>query len=351
MKNNFLAGLGLLATLLLAQPSKGQQGRIYVRGQIENSKDNEPIFLLINRERREPLSETTVKNDRFSFSVTTDLPAFFQLEYSNGAVPARFFAGDGDTIVISGKRTNLGTIVVQGGALHDEYLEYAREEKSGWNTAQQNGVAFDPTPGALRFIQSHPASPVSAWLLYRSVSPSKISGEEMEKIWGRLSAPVRNGIYGNILAKRIGIVKKTDIGQRFAEISLSDTNGIRRNLSDYVKKGYVLLDFWASWCIPCRAENKYMKAAYRMYQQKHFTIYSVSLDSKKDAWSKAIVRDTLSWVHASDLQYWNCQPAKEYGVISIPANVLIAPDGTIVRKNLRGEELLKVLEEIYATEK
>lgn len=122
------------------------------------------------------------------------------------------------------------------------------------------------------------------------------------------------------------------------EISLPDVNGNTVTLSSFRGK-YVLIDFWASWCGPCRAENPNVVAAYQKYKNKNFTILGVSLDKSKDAWLAAIKSDKLTWNHVSDLKFWDSQAAHDYGVQGIPANFLVDPSGKIVAQNLRGPAL------------
>jgi peroxiredoxin len=131
--------------------------------------------------------------------------------------------------------------------------------------------------------------------------------------------------------------------RRAPEFSQPDINGQPVSLSSFRGK-YVLLDFWASWCRPCREENPNVVAAYNQFKDKNFTVFGVSLDENKEAWQKAIDKDGLTWTHASDLQFWNNAAATLYGVQSIPANFLIDPQGNIIAQDLRGEELVKTLE-------
>jgi thiol-disulfide isomerase/thioredoxin len=112
---------------------------------------------------------------------------------------------------------------------------------------------------------------------------------------------------------------------------------------------YVLIDFWASWCGPCRAENPNLVKVYNDFKDKGFDIFGVSLDTDRKSWLKAIKDDNLTWHHVSDLKGWENSAAQVYGVRAIPANVLLDKDGYIIGKNLRGEDLRKKLEAVFAS--
>ncbi|SKA47334.1 Peroxiredoxin [Chitinophaga eiseniae] len=148
------------------------------------------------------------------------------------------------------------------------------------------------------------------------------------------------------IVKAEEIARKTGIGATAMNFAQNNVSGKAVQLKDYRGK-YVLLDFWASWCGPCRAENPNVLDNYEKYHSKGLEILAVSLDDKKDAWVKAIKDDGLTWEHVSDLKGWKNEVAKEYNIRAVPSNFLIDKDGKIVAKDLRGEELTKKLEEIF----
>ncbi len=149
------------------------------------------------------------------------------------------------------------------------------------------------------------------------------------------------------LHEKVKSVSLLAIGTEAPEIDLPGVDGKNIKLSSLRGK-YVLIDFWAAWCGPCRRESPNMVEVYKKYNQKGFEIYSVSLDKSKDAWTAAIEKDKLgAWAHVSDLKYWNSVAAKEYGVDGIPFTVLLDKEGKIIEKGLRGEKLKEKLAELF----
>ncbi|GAB3640535.1 TlpA disulfide reductase family protein [Spirosoma arcticum] len=154
-----------------------------------------------------------------------------------------------------------------------------------------------------------------------------------------------NSPHAKSLIGRVARIKGVMVGSSAPEITLSDTTGNAIALSSLRGK-YVLIDFWASWCGPCRAENPNVVRMYNKFKDKGFTIYSVSLDKTKAEWQRAIRNDNLPWTHVSDLKFWQSIAAQQYGVQAIPATFLLDKEGKIIAKNLRGEALEQKLEEV-----
>ncbi|MFL5808383.1 MAG: peroxiredoxin family protein, partial [Flavisolibacter sp.] len=172
-----------------------------------------------------------------------------------------------------------------------------------------------------------------------------------EQRFNSLDESIRGSQIGKSLSDYIAYSKVGAVGTEALEFTQNDVDGKPVSLSSFKGK-YVLLDFWASWCRPCRAENPNVVKAYAKFKDKNFTVLGVSLDQQKDAWLKAISADRLTWNHVSDLQYWNNSVAQMYHIESIPGNFLIDPNGKIIAKDLHGEELqTKLCEVIGCDEK
>jgi peroxiredoxin len=197
------------------------------------------------------------------------------------------------------------------------------------------------------FARNHPQSPLALYILqlYAQDDPD---APVLRTLFDGLSPAVRGSKAGKDLDEKLAIAAKTSVGSMAMDFTQNDTLDRPVSLSSFKGK-YVLLDFWASWCGPCRMENPTVVSAYAKYHGKGFDILSVSLDrpGDKEKWIKAIHADGLAWTHVSDLQFWNNAVAKAYGVGSIPQNFLIDPQGKIIGKGLRGDELEKKLDEIY----
>ncbi|WEK18115.1 MAG: TlpA disulfide reductase family protein [Candidatus Pedobacter colombiensis] len=194
------------------------------------------------------------------------------------------------------------------------------------------------------FIHRHPDNYYSLYLLSNMLSFPKPDYALIEKMLKKLSRKVTSTYLRKETDERISVAKF--IGKVMPDFVQADTLSRPVKLSSFRGK-YVLVDFWASWCGPCRNENPYLVEAYKKYASQGFNILSVSLDKSKEDWLKAIHKDQLSWTHVSDLKEWDNAVAKLFFIHAIPDNFLLDPNGVIIARNLRGKELLQKLKNIF----
>ena len=190
----------------------------------------------------------------------------------------------------------------------------------------------------LETIDNHLENALSPYVVYRYKWLFNL--DELREIVNKFSQNLQSG-YLDKIKEYISFMERTEPGQPYIDFTMNDVDGKAVALSELVgKQELLMIDFWAAWCPDCRVENPNVVAVYNDFKDKGFDVISVSLDTDKNAWTKAIADDNLSWEnHVSELKGWDCSAAIEYGVAWIPQNVLIDIDGNIVAKNLNGNDL------------
>lgn len=249
---------------------------------------------------------------------------------------AQFYVTPGRTSVANGKV--FSDFTVKGSLVDDQFR--AMNKQIGNDQKKEKNAQ-------LEFVKSHPDSWLSyVYLDYRMNRVRDISYDEAEKLHAMLSPRMQKFERVNEIKVRIEQSTLAVVGNQALEFTAKDIDGKPISLSSYKGK-YVFIDFWASWCHPCREENPAVTAAFHKFKDKGLNILSVSLDAQRDAWIKAVEQDKLEWPQVSNLKGFKDEVAVKYAISAIPSNFLIDPSGKIIAKNLRGTELEKKFTEVF----
>jgi peroxiredoxin len=354
-----------------------------INGKVQGAEGLEAKLVVLEGGENKPLDSCLIVNGAFELSTKTKELRQYLLYVENELV-LLFLDPTADAVSISGSMPGLGrNYEVTGSSfsesVHDYMLfilnDYDKEvalinqvnacnpddkKQVDYLMARLDTIFEVQRAYAVENIMKDTTSPVS-WLLLNELFPvNGMAGFDSTDI--KYFHMVSNGMrskypdseypqfiddqIAGINAQYQSLSANTSEGGKAPEINLNDTNGKPLALSS-LKGKVVLIDFWASWCMPCRQENPNVVKMYNKYKEKGFTVYSVSLDESKDAWLKAIKDDNLSWPnHVSDLKGWQSSAAALYSVSSIPATFLLDKEGNIIAQNLRGPELEQKLQEI-----
>ena len=320
----------LIVAIIAISCTQKEDKNVLVSGNVEGVENGTVYLQKFRNKSFYVIDSSEIVDGEFSFSTNVELPEIYGLSLDTTRTSFLLFLDENRTSVMLDSANYYRNTKVEGSDLHNLFVEYKSERN----------VEIDS------FIRQHPSSLVSAYALYRDYS-YRLSPEEIRSNIDLLDSSLLNTPYVEVLEELIPTLEGVAVGNEAPNFVADDTEGNAVEFSNHIGKSkYLLLDFWASWCGPCRRENPNIVKAYEEYKDKGFDIFAISLDSSRDSWLAAIEKDGLVWTNVSDLLLWDSEPAKLYGVRAIPSNFLIDENGVIVAKNLKGEDLHNTLNDL-----
>lgn len=267
-----------------------------------------------------------------TIDLNLDLKEGFEVEINNSKYHPEYKKFNDFFDLHFGKLNQLMAALNQGGADQNAvYLQYVKAQE-------------DFAKESLAFIKENNSSHITALMPLMVYENLEWEYPQLKEAYDLMSPSTQNSIYGQELNKLLEFMSIGAEGTIIPDFSQQDENGKMVSITDFRGK-YVLIDFWASWCGPCRMENPNIVKAYHQFKDKNFTVLGISLDKERQDWLDAIKEDKLDWTQLSDLKFWENEVSMKFRISAIPYSILIDPDGKIIAKNLRGPALIKFLEE------
>lgn len=355
--------IAMMAMAALTMVACQNKNAYTISGTFENAGEGDSVSLqLVEGRKLVDLQKVPVVNGKFEFKGVADSvqiaavtmgDAFCQFFLEPGQIKVDLKLGQMSYALGTPNNNAYESFMSDMKALEEEYAEIARNAQNPDLTeAQRAEVKAQMSSFEEKYYQAIKNSIAdnvgNDFGLYNLTnSYYYYAPEELAPVLEGYIAAFPNNARLQQLKKHNDLSLETSVGKQFKDFEMADVDGNMHKISEYVLANKVtLIDFWASWCGPCRAEIPAVKAAYEAYKGKGFGIVGVSLDNNKDAWTASIKNLGMEWAQISDLKGWNCEGAKLYGVNSIPATVLVAQDGTILARNLRGEAIQEKLAEL-----
>lgn len=338
-----------------------------------NGGESDMVYLQrVEKNELVDIDSVSMKNGKFKFQGKVSVPDLYALQFGKGGERLIVFM-ENAKIKIEGSIDSVMASKIQGSASHDLMLDFNNKQdefsqrlmviNSQYYTAASNGTLTPQLEDDLRnqfsdennklmefakgFVKENSNSAVAAYITLRHLA-HQIEIDTLEAIVEKFSVDIKGSPFVEILNERIALDKRTAIGQPYTDFTLANTDGNMVSLSSMVGSKYLLIDFWAAWCNPCRKENPNLVRIYKMFKPLGFEMLGVSLDREREAWVAAIKNDGLTWPQVSDLGGWESAVVSLYGINSIPANILLDQSGNIVAKNLKGEDLEVMLSQLFA---
>lgn len=365
---NLLVLLLFISLISCSQDAKREfDGKVEISGKLSNAPEGKIVLAMINNEQAETIAEINVESGgTFEYNLVLDGPGFYVLNLMDKK-EVRLALYDQD-VEVNYDFSNEQSLDVKGStdsqhmqaieALMAEYQESINELNTAYFEAM--GKKDQEEIRNIQFkamnLESDHAEKVKALLGTMEGSFAALAGLPMinpkkdfqflDELVGKMNEKYPGFKTVQNLMAQLDDMRALSVGQVAPEISLPNPDGEMVNLSDLRGK-YVLIDFWAAWCRPCREENPNVVRLYNQYKDQGFEVFGVSLDRTKEAWVKAIADDQLTWTHVSDLKYFNSEAAATYQINAIPATYMIDPEGRIIAKDLRGPTLENKLKELF----
>ncbi|KAF2507416.1 TlpA disulfide reductase family protein [Flavobacterium foetidum] len=308
--------------------SQAQESNLQLKGTVVDTVAQYVYLQKFHNKMFTTIDSVKVKDGSFSFKTKVKTPELYGLSVNTANNPLYIFLEKGPITVKLSPKKYYSTSVVEGSATQDLFDVYRKTKD----------VEIS------KFITEHPNSIVSAYVLYRNWS-YRLTPDQITQNIALLDKSQQNSTYVKELKELVTVLNGLAVGKKAPDFTANNPEGKPVRFSENLK-GYTLVDFWASWCAPCRKENPNIVAAYKEFHDKGFNIIGISLDKKKENWIKGIQEDNLDWLQVSELTYWNSTIAKLYGVRAIPGNYLVDSNGIIVARNLRGEDLQTTLKSL-----
>lgn len=365
MMRNLFTALLLTIIFFSCQTTKD---KFSIKGTIAGVETGKVYLQKVVDGRPQSIDTTDVVNGEFTFTGKMELPDLRVLRLNEQDYIAQLFL-DNSKVTIAAKKDSIQAAKITGSPSQDLFQTYMTEvetmnkQMSGLQERYQQAMASNNVDEVKKiqidyqalmdnmkvftknFVKEHNTSVVAAYITLAQLA-SQIESAELDTIIAGFPQEIGQSEYVVKLKEIADGMRKTAIGTVAPDFTMNDPQGKSIQLSSLRGK-VVMIDFWASWCTPCRQENPNVVKVYQQYHDKGFEILGVSLDRTKEDWEKAIKDDQLNWLHVSDLQYWQNNAARLYMVNSIPQTYLLDKEGKIIAKGLRSQELAAKLSELF----